>query len=101
MTDVLRDPEFCLHQSGMFTVFDDALRCEQCHARLLVVAESAMDRLSASLAGHEKVRTRVEMLVMAEDIALRSSMSRQERACRKATRDAYRMVLDLMDERDE
>jgi hypothetical protein len=46
----------------------------------------------------EEVRTRIEALVMAEETALHSPMSRQERACRKATRDAYRLVLDLLDE---
>lgn len=98
----LQPEELCLHQSGAFTIFgDDGLRCEQCHARLLLISEPAMNRLSATLAGHETVRVRIEALVTAEEITLRSPMSRQERACRKATRDAYRLVLDLMDEAHE
>lgn len=46
----------------------------------------------------ERVQTRVEALLNAEQIALHSPMSRQERACRKATRDAYALVLDMMSE---
>jgi hypothetical protein len=52
-------------------------------------------------AGGDALRYRVELLKLAENKALGSPMSRQERACRKATRDAYQMVLDLMNEGTE
>ena len=49
----------------------------------------------------DDLRLRVEVLKLAENKALGYPMSRQERACRKATRDAYQMVLDLMNEGTE
>lgn len=53
--------------------------------------EYLLDRLDG-------VRERVEALLNAEEIVLRAPLSRQERACRKATRDAYRLVLELLEE---
>jgi hypothetical protein len=47
---------------------------------------------------YEDLHLRVEVLKLAENKALGSPMSRCERACRKATRDAYQLVLDMMNE---
>lgn len=44
----------------------------------------------------EHLEDRLHNLIQAEEIILRSSMTRTERACRKATRDAYLLVLDLI-----
>lgn len=46
----------------------------------------------------ETLQSRIEALANAEEIVLCTPLSRQERACRKAARDAYALVLDMMSE---
>lgn len=92
----LLQPEFCPHDGGEIVMHGNSgPLCGNCHAPMAFVARRlVVDQVM--------LHDRIETLAYAEVTALRSPMSRQERACRKATRDAFRLVLDLMDEmRDE
>jgi hypothetical protein len=44
VAEVLHDPEFCLHNSGIITVVDGTLRCDLCQTEMVFVA---VDQLRA------------------------------------------------------
>jgi hypothetical protein len=50
----------------------------------------------------EELRIRLENSIQAEEIMLQGAvLTRLERACRKATRDAFVLVLEMVDEQPQ
>lgn len=81
----------CGHDS---LVYDNQIypHCAECGIQMTMVPV-------AQLTDWVNVRVRIKSLILAEEQALKDrSLSRQERLARKATRDAYRMTVDIMDE---
>ena len=87
----------CLHNAGLSFDDDGWPVCSECRTPMSIVPTLGLMNMA-------EVRMKVRALVMAEETSLRDrSLSWSERACRKAARDAYRLVIDIMDEsgRDE
>lgn len=84
--------KFCNHENGMAWDGGPRPMCLDCGAPMTWVTVQ-------SLTDWADVRIKIRNLVLAEEQVLKDrSISQRERIARKATRDAYRLVIDILDE---
>jgi hypothetical protein len=73
MTEILHDPEFCLHNCGIITVVDNTLRCDQCHTEMVFVS---VDRLRSL----QRTPTEVEADLRRQNERLRGVLTAVQRS---------------------
>jgi len=54
VTEVLHDPEFCLHNNGIINVVDGTLRCDLCQTEMVFVSVDSLRALQRTPSQVEK-----------------------------------------------